>query len=38
MGTKTLYLIRHAKAEEHSFLKKDFDRNLVDEAFSVPTR
>lgn len=32
MGTKTLYLIRHAKAEEHSFLKKDFDRNLVDEG------
>jgi len=25
---KTLYLIRHAKAEEHSFSKTDFDRDL----------
>ena len=26
---KTLYLIRHGKAEEFSFLKNDYDRNLI---------
>lgn len=26
---KKLYLIRHAKAEDYSFAKKDYDRNLV---------
>ena len=29
---KTLYLIRHGKAEEHSFFKRDFERNLVDKG------
>lgn len=29
MKSKTLYLIRHAKAEDHSFQKRDYDRNLV---------
>jgi phosphohistidine phosphatase len=29
MKTKTLYLIRHGKAEDHSFLKRDYERNLV---------
>ena len=32
MITKTLYLIRHGKAEDHSFFKKDYDRNLVDKG------
>ncbi|MFZ4261738.1 SixA phosphatase family protein [Sphingobacterium sp. HJSM2_6] len=26
---KTLYLIRHAKAEEHALTKSDFNRNLI---------
>lgn len=26
---KTLYLIRHAKAEDHSLLKNDFNRNII---------
>ncbi|WP_437922299.1 SixA phosphatase family protein [Sphingobacterium sp. LRF_L2] len=30
METKSLYIIRHAKAEEYSFSKKDFDRDLID--------
>jgi len=29
MPTRTLYIIRHAKAEEPSFAKKDFTRNLI---------
>lgn len=29
---KQLYIIRHAKAEEHSFNKKDFDRNLIEKG------
>lgn len=32
MGTKNLFLIRHAKAEEHSFFKKDYDRNIVEKG------
>jgi|SRR5690606_14380058 len=32
MKTKTLYLIRHAKAEEHSFIKRDYDRNLIEKG------
>src|SRR5690606_41721411 len=32
MKTKTLYLIRHAKAEEHSFFKRDYDRNLTEKG------
>lgn len=32
MATKILYLIRHGKAEDHSFLKKDYERNLVDKG------
>ncbi|NGM63268.1 phosphohistidine phosphatase [Sphingobacterium sp. SGG-5] len=32
MKTKNLYLIRHAKAEEHSFAKRDYDRNLVEKG------
>lgn len=30
MKNKLLYLIRHAKAEEYSFAKRDHDRNIVD--------
>jgi len=30
MEKKLLYVVRHAKAEEHSFTKKDFDRDLVE--------
>lgn len=29
MKNKTLYIIRHAKAEEHSYLKKDYNRNII---------
>lgn len=29
MKTKTLYLIRHGKAEDHSFLKRDYERNII---------
>lgn len=29
MATKTLYLIRHAKAEEYSFGKRDYNRDIV---------
>jgi len=32
MKTKTLYLVRHAKAEEHSFAKRDYDRDLVEKG------
>ncbi|MCA5006520.1 SixA phosphatase family protein [Sphingobacterium bovistauri] len=32
MSTRTLYLIRHGKAEDHSFSKRDYDRNLVDKG------
>lgn len=32
MSSKTLYLIRHGKAEDHTFLKRDYDRNLVDKG------
>ncbi len=32
MKTKTLYLIRHAKAEEHSFSKPDHARNIVEKG------
>ncbi len=32
MKRKTLYLIRHAKAEEHSFKKRDHDRNLIQQG------
>ena len=35
---KTLYLIRHAKAEEHSFTKDDFDRDLQDKGITRATR
>ncbi len=30
MQTKSLYIIRHAKAEEFSFDKEDFDRSLIE--------
>ncbi|WP_235891157.1 SixA phosphatase family protein [Sphingobacterium lumbrici] len=29
METKSLYIVRHAKAEEHSFSKRDFNRDLT---------
>lgn len=29
MSNKKLYIIRHAKAEEHSFSKSDFERHLI---------
>ncbi len=32
MKTKTLYLIRHAKAEEYAFGKRDYDRNLTEKG------
>src|SRR5690606_2801353 len=32
MKSKILYLIRHSKAEDHSFSKRDYDRNLVDKG------
>lgn len=32
MQNKLLYLIRHAKAEEHSFAKRDHDRDLVEKG------
>ncbi|MFD1769676.1 SixA phosphatase family protein [Sphingobacterium suaedae] len=32
MEKKALYIIRHAKAEEHGLAQKDFDRNLVDKG------
>ena len=34
MDSKKLYIIRHGKAEEHSFLKEDFDRNLVEKGIA----
>ncbi|MGY5254425.1 SixA phosphatase family protein [Sphingobacterium spiritivorum] len=32
MQLKNLFIIRHAKAEEHSFAKQDFDRNLIEKG------
>lgn len=32
MKTKTLYLIRHAKAEEYSFGRRDYERNLMEKG------
>jgi phosphohistidine phosphatase len=32
MISKKIYLIRHGKAEDHSFLKRDYERNLVDKG------
>jgi len=29
MKEKKIFLVRHAKAEEHSFIKKDYNRNLI---------
>lgn len=34
MQKKLLYLVRHAKAEEHSFAKREHDRNLIDKGRS----
>lgn len=34
MQKKLLYLVRHAKAEEHSFAKRDHDRNLIEKGRS----
>lgn len=34
MQKKLLYLVRHAKAEEHSFAKRDHDRDLTDKGRS----
>lgn len=32
MSHKRLYIIRHAKAEDHALKEKDFDRNLIDKG------
>lgn len=32
MTVKKLFLIRHGKAEDYSFLKKDYDRNLIEKG------
>lgn len=32
MTNKTLYIILHAKAEDHALKEKDFDRNLIDKG------
>ncbi|MGN0002417.1 MAG: SixA phosphatase family protein [Sphingobacterium composti] len=32
MKSKNLYLIRHGKAEDHSLLKRDYERNLVEKG------
>ncbi|WP_238387235.1 SixA phosphatase family protein [Sphingobacterium olei] len=41
METKSLYIVRHAKAEEHSFSKRDFNRDLIgkgrERAHSIAT-
>lgn len=37
METKSLYIVRHGKAEDHSLLKKDFDRNLIDRGIARAT-
>ena len=34
MKPKTLFLIRHAKAEEFSFFQKDYDRNLMNKGIT----
>ncbi|MBD1429232.1 SixA phosphatase family protein [Sphingobacterium litopenaei] len=34
MPKKILYLIRHGKAEDHSFLRRDYERNLVEKGIS----
>ncbi|NGM72632.1 SixA phosphatase family protein [Sphingobacterium sp. SGL-16] len=34
MSNKILYLIRHGKAEDHSFLKRDYERNLVEKGIN----
>lgn len=34
METKSLYIIRHGKAEEHSFTKDDFSRDLVEKGIA----
>lgn len=34
MPKKILYLIRHGKAEDHSFLKRDYGRNLVEKGIN----
>lgn len=38
MNKKHLYLVRHAKAEEHSSLKKDFDRVLINKGIAKAQR
>lgn len=32
MKVKKLFIIRHAKAEEHTFAKKDYDRNIIEKG------
>ncbi|WP_037499286.1 SixA phosphatase family protein [Sphingobacterium deserti] len=34
MDSKKLYIIRHGKAEEHSFSKEDFNRDLVEKGIA----
>jgi phosphohistidine phosphatase len=34
MKSKKLYIIRHGKAEEHSFSKEDFDRDLIEKGIA----
>lgn len=34
---KALYIVRHGKAEEHSFGKKDFDRDLIQRGITRST-
>ena len=35
---KTLYLVRHAKAEDHSLLKNDFNRQIISKGKERATR
>lgn len=37
METKSLYIVRHGKAEEHSFTKKDFERDLIQRGIARST-
>lgn len=38
MKPKKLFIIRHAKAEEHSILKSDFNRNLIQKGILRATK
>lgn len=38
MTTKKLFIIRHAKAEDHSFAAIDYDRNLIDKGMERAKR